>query len=90
VVDISAKIEPQFGHVDEVAAEEKDPEGVAIDSDAFAASTGFGGARVLRTGDLVRPMMRAGDGEFLSKFLYRKNDQLRGSVVLQRIVRTVF
>jgi hypothetical protein len=65
VVDISGKTEAQFGQVDEVDAEEKDPEGVSIASDACAAPTGFGGARVLRTGDFVRPMMRADDGEFL-------------------------
>jgi hypothetical protein len=61
---MSAKTEPQFGQVDEFATEENDPEGVSMASDACAASTGFGGARVLRTGDLVRPMMRAGDVEF--------------------------
>jgi len=61
---MSAKTEPQFGQVDEFATEENDPEGVPMASDACAASTGFGGARVLRTGDLVRPMMRAGDVEF--------------------------
>lgn len=65
MVDISGKTEAQFGQVDEVDAEEKDPEGVSIASDAWAAPTGFGGARVLRTGDFVRPMMRAGDVEFL-------------------------
>jgi hypothetical protein len=61
---MSVKTEPQFGQVDEFATEEKDPEGVSMASDACAAATGFGGARVLRTGDLVRPMMRVGDVEF--------------------------
>jgi hypothetical protein len=44
---------------------------------------------VLRTGDLVRPMMRVGGVEFSFKLLCRKNDQLRGLVILQRSVRTV-
>jgi hypothetical protein len=65
VIDISGKVEPQFGQVDEVAAEENDPEGVSIDSDACAASIGFGGARVLRTGDFVRPILRGLGVEFL-------------------------
>jgi hypothetical protein len=61
---MSGKLEPQFGQVEEFVAEENDPEGVSIDSDACAASTGFGAARVLKTGDLVRPMTRDLDLEF--------------------------
>jgi hypothetical protein len=87
---MSGKVEPQLGQVEEFAAEEKDPEGVSIDSDACAASTGFGAARVLRTGDFVRPMMTEAVSEFLKKFVDRKNDRIRGDVVLQMIVRTVF
>ncbi len=61
ILDISGKVESQLGQVDVLGMEEKDLEGGSIASDACATSTGFGGARVLRTGDLVRPMMRVGD-----------------------------